>query len=296
MTASVPDDEDVVQQPKKPTIKAVIFDMDGTLLDTEALSCRSVIESFAILDMKIPDEHLNTLKEGGMLLPWELKRQILGLRGWEWVPIVLQYAQTKWNVEMDLDWTNGWENVIRYTEKDTHSEERENIVKSFMEAWEIRLNELCSEVEACAGAPELVEALRAAKIPLAIATSSRMVSVNQKKVKHEKMFQAFQEIVTGDDVKRGKPAPDIYIEAARRLGVRPSECLVFEDALNGAHSGKRAGCHVIAIPDSRMKEDMCRFLPCSDEVLEENLWQFSGSQWGIDIDMSELYLSTLKIK
>lgn len=285
MTASVLD-EDVVQQPKKTKIKAVIFDMDGTLLDTEALSCRSVIESFAIIGMTIPEEHLDTLKEGGMLLPWELKRQILGLRGWEWVPLVLQYAQTKWNVEMELDWTNGWEN----------SEEREKIVKSFMEAWEIRLNELCSEVEACAGAPELVEALRAAKIPLAIATSSRMVSVNQKKIKHEKMFSAFQEIVTGDDVKRGKPAPDIYIEAAKRLGVRPSECLVFEDALNGAHSGKRAGCHVIAVPDKRMKEDMCRFIPCSDEVLEENLWQFSGSQWGIDVDMSELYLSSMQIK
>ena len=180
MTASVLD-EDVVQQPKKTKIKAVIFDMDGTLLDTEALSCRSVIESFAIIGMTIPEEHLNTLKEGGMLLPWELKRQILGLRGWEWVPLVLQYAQTKWHVEMELDWTNGWENVIRYTEKDIHSEEREKIVKSFMEAWEIRLNELCSEVEACAGALELVEALQAAKIPLAIATSSRMVSVTKRR-------------------------------------------------------------------------------------------------------------------
>jgi len=101
------------------------------------------------------------------------------------------------------------------------------------------------------------------------------------------MFQSFQEIVTGDDpnVKNGKPAPDIYLEAAKRLGVHPSECLVFEDALTGAQSGKSAGCRLVAVPDSRMEKQS--FLSVSDEIIED-LWQFSGKRWGIPLEMKEL--------
>lgn len=66
---------------EKATIRAVIFDLDGTLLDTESLSCRAVIGSFATIGLVIPEEILASLHAGGMLLPWELKRRILGLRG-----------------------------------------------------------------------------------------------------------------------------------------------------------------------------------------------------------------------
>ncbi len=66
---------------KGKAIRSILFDLDGTLLDTESLSCRAVIESFAAIDIAIPEEILATLHEGGMLLPWELKRRVLGLRG-----------------------------------------------------------------------------------------------------------------------------------------------------------------------------------------------------------------------
>ena len=117
-------------------------------------------------------------------------------------------------------------------------------------------------------------------------SSSLSISFRNNHRRHENIFQSFQEIVTGDDenVKNGKPAPDIYLEAAKRLGVHPSECLVFEDALTGAQSGKSAGCRVVAVPDPRMERES--FLSVADEVLTD-LWQFSGKKWGISLEMTE---------
>ncbi|KAL9188246.1 hypothetical protein ACHAXT_006624 [Thalassiosira profunda] len=263
-------------------VKAVIFDLDGTLLDTEGLSCKAVIESFAAVGLTIPPQILAELEAGGNLLPWDLKRQILGLRGSEWVPLVLSYAQERWGVEMAHSWNEGWRDA---PSSDAERKERDALVASFWKAWEVRSSELCAEVEACPGAVELVQALRAAKVPMAIATSSRAASVQKKRQRHEKMFECFQEVVTGDDpnVKRGKPAPDIYLEAAKRLGVEPSECLVVEDALMGAKSGHAAGCKVIAVPDARLEKEA--FVSVSDDVLS-SMWAFGSiaSKWGISLD------------
>ena len=67
-----------------------------------------------------------------------------------------------------------------------------------------------------------------------------------------------QVFVCGDDkdVERGKPAPDIYLCAARRLGVSPASCVAFEDAPSGIESAVAAGMRaVIAIPDARLNRD-----------------------------------------
>ena len=58
----------------------------------------------------------------------------------------------------------------------------------------------------------------------------------------------FDEVITADDVKNGKPAPDIYLEAALRLGVRPERCLALEDAPAGIDSARAAGMMVIEVP------------------------------------------------
>ncbi len=78
-------------------------------------------------------------------------------------------------------------------------------------------------------------------------------------------------------VKTGKPAPDIYLVAASRLGVDPSECLVFEDALTGVQAGKAAGMRVVAIPDARL--DLEAFA-IADHVIT-SLRDFDPSQWGL---------------
>jgi beta-phosphoglucomutase-like phosphatase (HAD superfamily) len=100
------------------------------------------------------------------------------------------------------------------------------------------------------------------------------------------MFLSFRDIISGDDpcVENGKPAPDIYLEAARRLGMHPSECLIFEDALAGVVAGKSAGCHVIAVPDSRMEREP--YSNVADEIIDD-MWQFSGKRWGIPLEMKE---------
>jgi HAD superfamily hydrolase (TIGR01509 family) len=58
----------------------------------------------------------------------------------------------------------------------------------------------------------------------------------------------FDEVITADDVSNGKPAPDIYLEAARRLGVSPTKCLAFEDAPAGIDSARAAGMMIVEIP------------------------------------------------
>jgi len=76
----------------------------------------------------------------------------------------------------------------------------------------------------------------------------------------------FPIIVRGDQVPRGKPAPDVFLEAARRLGVQPAACLVFEDAPMGVEAGKAAGMVVVALTTS-FSDDHFRSLPVAPDLL-----------------------------
>jgi len=97
------------------------------------------------------------------------------------------------------------------------------------------------------GILDLLRQLTAAGIPLAIASSSTTAWVSRatERVGVKELFAA---IVTGDDVERRKPAPDVYLEAARQLGVDPALAVAIEDSAPGIAAARAAGMATVAIP------------------------------------------------
>jgi len=98
------------------------------------------------------------------------------------------------------------------------------------------------------GLDELLDLLDSCNISKAVATSTeRRTAVAQ--LRAAKLLERFEAVATGDDVVNGKPAPDLFLLAARRLGVEPSRCIVFEDAEAGTIAAHSAGMTVFIVPD-----------------------------------------------
>jgi HAD superfamily hydrolase (TIGR01509 family) len=98
------------------------------------------------------------------------------------------------------------------------------------------------------GVIELLDDLDAAKVPCAVATSSGHASV-ELQLGPNGLLRRFQAIVAAGDYVRGKPAPDPFLEAARRLGVDPLDCLALEDSHNGVRAAHAAGMMTVMVPD-----------------------------------------------
>jgi HAD superfamily hydrolase (TIGR01509 family) len=104
--------------------------------------------------------------------------------------------------------------------------------------------------------PGAVEAVRrcAERWPLAVASSSNPELI-EVVLGAAGLHDAIPVVVSSQEVPRGKPAPDVYLEAARRLGVGPGDCAAVEDSHNGIRSAKAAGMRVIAIPNPHFPPD-----------------------------------------
>jgi len=111
---------------------------------------------------------------------------------------------------------------------------------------------LRNEVQPRPGLFPLLDFLEKYSVRKAIATSSRKRWVDMTLTKFD-LFSRFQVIVTGDDIEKGKPDPEIYENAVSALGLSPERCLVLEDAVNGVEAAKGAGCFVVAIPNEYTK-------------------------------------------
>ncbi|HEY5449924.1 MAG TPA: HAD-IA family hydrolase [Polyangia bacterium] len=116
------------------------------------------------------------------------------------------------------------------------------------------LIELVARAPAIAGAEAFSRALAGRGVPLAIATSTEAPLYAIKAARHREWLAIFGAAVCGDDprVSRPKPAPDIFLAAARDLGAPPESCLVFEDSPFGVEAARAAGMQVIALPDPAM--------------------------------------------
>jgi HAD superfamily hydrolase (TIGR01509 family) len=103
------------------------------------------------------------------------------------------------------------------------------------------------------GAREAVRAL-AARWPLGLASSSNREIIDLV-LELAGLTDAFTATVSSEEVARGKPAPDVYLEVARRLDVAPMECAAVEDSTNGLRAAAAAGMTVIAMPNAAFPPD-----------------------------------------
>lgn len=135
----------------------------------------------------------------------------------------------------------------------------------------------------CAGAEALLDRLVRAEIPRTIATASEITNVRFF-IRHfglERWFDP-ERIVYDDGTLPGKPAPDIYLKAARRIGLPPARCLVAEDAASGIEAARRAGAGcIVAMNSGAVPGPVLRQLPGVDRVIG-SFDEFDGSLLGLD--------------
>jgi HAD superfamily hydrolase (TIGR01509 family) len=195
-------------------IEAVVFDMDGVLVDTEQLW----------------DEVREALTEewGGRYTP-EAQEAMMGMSSPEWSRYLHEVVGLREPPE-----------VIR-----------DEVVRRMLARYE-------TDLPVVPGAVEAVRRLAGDGFRLAVASSSNRELIDAVLDRLE-LTSAFQVTVSSEEVARGKPAPDVYLEAARRLGVPPSACVAIEDSASGIRAAHAAGMRVIAYPN--------RHYPPADGVL-----------------------------
>ncbi len=143
----------------------------------------------------------------------------------------------------------------------------------------VMLKEGFAGCDAMPGAERMVRHLHRHGIPMAVATSSTRELFRIKKSRHTHWFDLFEVTVTGDDpgIRRAKPAPDLFLAAAGRLGADPRAALVFEDAPSGLAAGIAANMRVIAVPDPNMDRSRYRG---AEEILD-SLDAFAPGRYGL---------------
>lgn len=123
-----------------------------------------------------------------------------------------------------------------------------------------------------AGAREFLEALQAQGVPTAIVTSSNCDKMACLYARHPEIKNLVTAVLTAEDARRSKPAPDCYLAAAERLGADISKCIVFEDSPNGLAAGRASGAFVIGVCTSLAATEI---EPLCDAYIEDFKERFS---------------------
>jgi HAD superfamily hydrolase (TIGR01509 family) len=182
-------------------MKAVIFDMDGVIIDSEPIHFEVDMQTMKDFGCNISKEELN-----------------------KYVGTTNEYMFTDIKNKYKLD--KSAEEIINY---------RCELVKRKV---------IESDLMPIEGIIDLLKNLKAKNIPAAIASSSPrdFIEVVVSKFGIEDYFSC---ILSGEEVENGKPAPDIYVETAKKLRVKPEECIVIEDSKNGVLAAKKANMKCI---------------------------------------------------
>ena len=125
--------------------------------------------------------------------------------------------------------------------------------------WELAEERFGQGVPCKPGLAELLKTLEEKKIPRIVASSSPRALI-LKNLETTGMSRYFEQVVCAADVRFSKPAPDIFLEAARRLGVDIHKCLVLEDSFNGVRAGHAAGAVTVMVPDIAQPDEEIRTL------------------------------------
>ncbi|MEL6246792.1 MAG: HAD family phosphatase [Cyanobacteria bacterium J06648_16] len=185
--------------------KAILFDMDGLMLDSETVYHTAWQQAVTELGYTF---------DSGLYL------DLVGRSNAEAERLMLEAFGGDFPVEtFRTDWTRHWQRRVQTQGMPTQP-----------------------------GLWELLDFLEAEQMPKAVGTSSNAAEAALS-LKSNRLWARFSAIVTVDDVAAGKPAPDIFLLAAQRLGMSPSDCLVLEDSNAGVEAAVTAGCQVIMVPD-----------------------------------------------
>ena len=213
--------------------EAIIFDMDGVLVDSEPFHVEIEKRMFKKLGLDISDEEHAGYMGAATDVMW---RQIVEKR----------------NLNLDID------EVTEQTNKSG-----------------IPFFESLDKIEPMPELTDLLKKLQAENIPMAVASSSDPETINiiMKKSGLEGYFPHF---VSSRNVGKSKPAPDVFIYAAKLLGVKPENCLVVEDSVNGIKAAKSAGMFCVAYnagASESQDQSQADFIISSFNKLSEFLFQ-----------------------
>ena len=205
-------------------IRAVIFDMDGVVTDSERLGFEAITEAGRAQKIDIPHDFI--VSTMGMTFDRSYDMYRKNFPG--------------------LDYEKMMRHYYAYM-ADLAAKGRMPLMK---------------------GVREMLDALDEKKLPRALASSSRGEIVRAY-LESNGIYERFTRIISGEMCAHSKPDPEIFLTAAGALDVKPEDCLVLEDSLNGVRAGRAAGMRVCMIPDMVPYGE--KFAPYVDEVAQSLL-------------------------
>lgn len=203
-----------MENQKPSIIKAVIFDMDGLMFDTERVAAEGWKSAGRQLGFSIDEPQLRQMRGRTAAAGKQLFKK--------WYGESISYDEGR---------------KIRTAYLEQYVRDQGTPVKD--------------------GLIELFHYLKEQNIPKAIATSSTRETAIWYFERAGLPFD-FNQSVCGGEIANGKPAPDVFLKAAEKLGFAPEECLVLEDSFSGVRAGHGAGCHVVMIPDLQEPDEEIR--------------------------------------